>query len=152
MCMFLFVCVDLSRHVCLWAVCLSTSPVGSTAPHLMLSDTLIQSICLFLSTALIVKLRTRSSKQSAAFRWHESLIPCVTLHPQAARELRALGFKFGQLTPKQLTHMRSLYSKYRLEHDMSVLIAAELAGGWTSRQVTSLLRKHKLTGMCVCCL
>lgn len=66
--------------------------------------------------------------------------------PQLARELKALGLKFGHLTPKQLNHLRSLYSKYRLEHDMSMLIAAELGGGWTSRQVTSLLRKHRLTG------
>jgi hypothetical protein len=82
---------------------------------------------------------------------HSSTTPmripfCITLLAQAARELRALGLKFGQLTPTQLTSLRSLYGRHRLERDMSTLIAAELVGGWTSRQVTSLLKKHRLTG------
>eukprot|EP00967_Tisochrysis_lutea_P019873 scaffold22609_cov20-Tisochrysis_lutea.AAC.1 len=66
-------------------------------------------------------------------------------HAQAAHELRALGLKFGQLTPTQLATLRTLYGRYRLERDMSTLIAAELSGGWTSRQITSLLKKHRLT-------
>ena len=61
---------------------------------------------------------------------------------QAARALRACGFKFGQPTPRQLEQLRSLHSRYHLEPDAHVLMATQLPGGWTSRQVASLLRKH----------
>jgi hypothetical protein len=64
--------------------------------------------------------------------WH-SLYTRVPCHPDHLFDLK-------------LVKLRSLWSRYSHEKDGLQLVAGSLPGGWTSRQVANLLRKHGLRG------
>ncbi|GFR50965.1 hypothetical protein Agub_g13286, partial [Astrephomene gubernaculifera] len=65
---------------------------------------------------------------------------------QLLKQLKLMGLKFRQLTEGQVTQLRSLHTRYRSDPDALLMIAAQLPGGWTSKDVKRLMRKHGLTG------
>ncbi|GAX82511.1 hypothetical protein CEUSTIGMA_g9938.t1 [Chlamydomonas eustigma] len=61
---------------------------------------------------------------------------------QLSKELKCLGLRWGHLTNKQIITLKALWQQYQLDPDHRMLIAAAMTGGWTSKQVGNLLRKH----------
>ncbi|GLC44839.1 hypothetical protein PLESTF_001102100 [Pleodorina starrii] len=64
---------------------------------------------------------------------------------QLMRQIKKMGLRFKQLTEKQASRLTSLYGRYRDDPDLLLMIAAQLPGGWTSKDVKRLLVKHGLT-------
>ncbi|KAG2492461.1 hypothetical protein HYH03_009402 [Edaphochlamys debaryana] len=61
---------------------------------------------------------------------------------QLTKWLKQLGLKFKQLTEGQLARLRVLWGRYASDDDAALMIAAQLPGGWSSKDVTRLLKKH----------
>ncbi|EFJ46824.1 hypothetical protein VOLCADRAFT_92689 [Volvox carteri f. nagariensis] len=61
---------------------------------------------------------------------------------QLMRQLKKMGLRFKQLTENQISRLSSLHSRYRTDPDCHLMIAAQLPGGWTSKDIKRLLVKH----------
>ncbi|GIM10269.1 hypothetical protein Vretimale_14059, partial [Volvox reticuliferus] len=64
---------------------------------------------------------------------------------QLMRQLKKMALRFKQLTENQMTRLTALHNRYREDSDCPLMIAAQLPGGWTSKDIKRLLVKHGFT-------
>ncbi|GLI61645.1 hypothetical protein VaNZ11_004068, partial [Volvox africanus] len=67
---------------------------------------------------------------------------------QLMRQLKKMELRFKQLTTNQMARLTALHNRYHEEPDCLLMIAAQLPGGWTSKDVKRLLVKHGFTKVC----